>query len=83
MESRKLKKVYPYDISLALAYNNVQEPYAMETLVASALNLSLYWRMQGKEVDFVNKEPLVPIEVKSGEKIGEGELTTIKYFVRK
>jgi predicted AAA+ superfamily ATPase len=83
MESRKLKKVYPYDISLALAYNNVQEPYAMETLVASALNLSLYWRMQGKEVDFVNKEPLVPIEVKSGEKIGEGELTAIKYFVRK
>ncbi len=83
MESRKLKKVYPYDISLALAYNNVQEPYAMETLVASALDLSLYWRMQGKEVDFVNKEPLVPIEVKSGEKIGEGELTTIKYFVRK
>jgi predicted AAA+ superfamily ATPase len=83
MESRKLKKVYPSNISLALATNNVPAPYAAETLVASSVDATNYWRMGGNEIDFVMKEPLLPIEVKSGSRVDENDLKSMRYFLKK
>jgi predicted AAA+ superfamily ATPase len=83
MESRKLKKVYPYDISLALAIANVEKAYIFETAVASALNAFHYWRMKKKEVDFVIKDKLIPVEVKTEKKINANELKPLQYFMKK
>jgi len=82
MESRKLKKVYPYDISLALAIANVEKAFIFETAVASALNAFHYWRMKNKEVDFVIKDKL-PVEVKTEKKINANELKYLQYFIKK
>jgi len=81
--SRKLKKVYPYDASLALAIANVEFPYIIETVVASALDCNYYWRMGTKEVDFVMTNPLVPIEVKSSHTIDEEASNTLTYFIER
>jgi len=81
--SRKLKKVYPYDASLALAIANVEWPYVIETVVASALDCNYYWRMGTKEVDFVMTNPLVPIEVKSSHAIDEEASNALVYFIEK
>lgn len=83
MESRKLKKVYPYDISLALAIANVEKAFIFETAVASALNAFHYWRMKDKEVDFVIKDKLIPVEVKTEKKIYANELKPLQYFMKK
>ncbi len=83
MESRKLKKAYPYSISLALPYSAIPEPQVYETVVASAVDASNYWRMGVKEVDFVLKGNILPIEVKSGNRIDESDLKSIRYFMKK
>jgi predicted AAA+ superfamily ATPase len=83
MESRKLKKVYPYDISLALAVAKVEDPYIIETVVASVLDASHYWRMGNREVDFLIKDRLIPVEVKSEKKVGKDELKSLNYFMKK
>ncbi len=83
MESRKLKKVYPYNISLALASNNIMPGFVAETVVASAIGATNYWRDKNNEIDFVLKKPLLPIEVKSGNKVREDDLKSMKYFLQK
>jgi len=81
--SRKLKKVYPYDASLALAIANIEWPYAIETVVASALDCNYYWRMGNKEVDFVMTNPLVPIEVKASRTIDDEASNALVYFIER
>ncbi len=83
MESRKLKKVYPYDISLALADNSIDPPFVAETLVASSTGAANYWRMGINEVDFVLKKLLLPIEVKSGTRVDDADLRGMRYFIRR
>ncbi|MGB9703556.1 MAG: hypothetical protein ACPLXS_02490 [Candidatus Micrarchaeales archaeon] len=39
--------------------------------------------MREKEIDFVVKEPIIPIEVKSAERVNENELKAIKYFIKR
>lgn len=82
-ESRKLKKVYPSNISLALARNSVLAPYVAETLVASSIDATNYWRMGDKEIDFIMREPLTPIEVKYGSRVDENDLKSMRYFMKK
>ena len=65
-ESRKLKKIYPTNISLSLCfYPNLSKGQIYENLVLTALNLDKYWRKNRREIDFlkINKE-ITPIEVK-------------------
>jgi len=81
--SRKLKKVYPYNASLALAIANIEWPYAIETVVASALDSNYYWRMGNKEVDFVMTNPLVPIEVKASREVDNEALNALVYFMKR
>ncbi len=51
-ESRKLRKVYPYDISLALAENpSIEKGKVLEALIVSRLDIKRYWREGAKEVD--------------------------------
>ncbi|EQD58126.1 hypothetical protein B2A_04505 [mine drainage metagenome] len=83
MESRKLKKVYPYNVSLALAVNAIEFAYLAETVVASAADVSNYWRMGVAEVDFVVREPMIPIEVKSGARVRDDDLKSIKGFMER
>ena len=81
--SRKLKKIYPYDASLAMAIANVEWPYVIETVVASVLDCNYYWRMGTKEVDFIMTNPLVPIEVKSSHAIDDEALNVLVYFIER
>lgn len=83
VESRKLKKIYPYDISLAMAYNDVDRGKILETLVLSMLGTQYYWRIRNKEVDFILKDENIPIEVKASSEITKSELSSITYFMKK
>jgi len=84
-ESRKLRKVYPYHISLSLSlFSNIDKSKVLESLVQSSLNLDKYWRKGDKEIDFlIVNEEIVPIEVKNKEEIKKDDLKNIKYFLKK
>jgi len=84
-ESRKLRKVYPYHISLSLSlFPNIDRSKVLESLVQSSLDLNKYWRKSGKEIDFlIVNEEIIPIEVKNKEEIKKEDLKNIKYFLRK
>jgi len=84
-ESRKLKKVYPYHISLSLSiFSNIEKSKILESLVQSSLNLNKYWRKSGKEIDFlIVNEEIIPIEVKDKTEVKKEDLKNIKYFLRK
>jgi predicted AAA+ superfamily ATPase len=80
-ESRKMKKVYPYNVALAMSFCNLERSCIYETFVAGLINANHYWREGNKEVDFVLKEPFCAIEVKSSERVEPYEPRSIKYFV--
>jgi predicted AAA+ superfamily ATPase len=80
-ESRKMKKVYPYNIALALSMSELERGRIYETFVAGIIDAHHYWRNGNKEVDFVLKEPLRAIEVKSSERVEPYELRSLEYFV--
>ncbi|MDP7975501.1 MAG: ATP-binding protein [TACK group archaeon] len=82
-ESRKLKRVYPYNVSLALAYHQLESGPLVETLVAGAIGAGHYWRSGGKEVDFLLKEPLTAVEAKAGSEVSAEELKGLRYFVKR
>ncbi len=81
MESRKLRKVYPYNIALALSMHAAEPQYALETAAASRIDASNYWRMGAREVDFITREPLLPIEVKSGNRVRPEDMGSVRYFM--
>lgn len=84
-ESRKLVKIYPYNIALSLCfYPKLSEGQIMECLVGSAINANKYWRNKYMEIDFlkVNGE-LVPIEVKNKDSISKSDLKNIIWFMDK
>jgi predicted AAA+ superfamily ATPase len=82
-ESRKLKKVYPFNLALSLCfYPKLSEGRYLESLVRSALNLSRYWRKGGMEVDFLEtNEKILPIEVKEKETIKKDDIKTLLYLM--
>ncbi|MEW6529039.1 MAG: ATP-binding protein [Candidatus Micrarchaeota archaeon] len=84
-ESRKLRKVYPFHISLTFPFNpRVEEGRILESAVASKIEATHYWRKGNKEVDFIirDKENL-PIEVKSRIDLRKEDLNTLIYFMKK
>ena len=53
-DSRKLRKVYPYDISLSLAnFLSIDYGRIIETKALTALGATRYWREGNKEVDCI------------------------------
>lgn len=84
-ESRKLKKVYPLNLSLALCYYpKLTERKIFESLICSALNLDKYWRDGGKEIDFLKlNEEMLPIEAKERDHINKNDIKNLLYFMKK
>ncbi len=84
-ESRKLKKVYPYDISLALAENpSIEKGKVLEALIISRLNVERYWRDGSKEIDaLVGKKELIPVEIKSSDALKKDYTRGLDYFISK
>lgn len=84
-ESRKLVKVYPYNIALSFCfYPELSSSQVSEGLIASALNLTRYWRKNRREVDFLktNRE-ITPIEVKEKSEVNLNELKNLLWFMEK
>ena len=83
-ESRKLRRVYPYDISLALPQNpSIEKGKVLETLMISRLNVRRYWREGRKEIDalLIDRKKIIPIEIKASETLKDEYMRTIEYFV--
>ncbi|XVE22833.1 hypothetical protein PQ610_07030 [Tardisphaera miroshnichenkoae] len=76
-ESRKMKKIYPYNASLALAYRDMESGPLMETLALGAIGANHYRRQGGKEVDFLIRDPLTAIEVKAATDVSLGEVSAL------
>ena len=83
--SRKLRKVYPYDISLALAFNpQMDKGRIAECAVASKTGAEYYWRHDRREVDFIlTEDRIVPTEVKCKDAIDGDDLAAVRYFMGK
>ena len=85
-ESRKLRKVYPYDISLSLAnFPSIEYGRIIETKALTALGATRYWREGNKEVDCIlfNGREMIPVEVKSSKVARDEHLTGLRYFIKK
>ncbi len=85
-ESRKLRRVYPYDISLALPQNpSIEKGKVLETLLLSKLNIKRYWRDGQKEIDalLMDRKKIIPIEIKASDTLKEEYMKTMEYFVNR
>lgn len=85
-ESRKLRRVYPYDISLALPQNpSIEKGKVLETLLISRLNIKRYWRDGQKEIDalLIDRKRIIPIEIKASDTLKEDSIKTMEYFVNR
>jgi predicted AAA+ superfamily ATPase len=84
-ESRKLKKIYPINISLAFPFApRLEEGPIYETATASALDLQHYWRRGYAEIDFVRKDAeILPIEVTSTEEIPKEKIRRLLGFMKR
>ncbi len=85
-ESRKLQKVYPYHPALAYAYyDDINEDKVVESLVLSKLGIQHYFRERSREVDFlkVDKNGILPIEVKNTKKVEATKLRSLQWFMSK
>jgi len=83
-ESRKLRRVYPYDISLALPQNpSIEKGKILEALLISRLNIKRYWRDGQKEIDalLMDHKKIIPIEIKASDTLKEEYMKTMEYFV--
>ncbi len=83
--SRKMKKVYPYHWSLTFGLvGDVERGHLIESMAASILDASYYWREGSREVDFILMDGvIVPVEVKAKAKLREGDIGNLLYFLRK
>ncbi len=81
--SRKMKRVYPYHWSLLFGVAWPDRGPLIESVVASLINASHYWREGRREVDFVLPERLLPVEVKAREGIRGRDLDNLIYFMGK
>lgn len=82
-ESRKMKKIYPFHIALSFPYYpSLDKGQIFETLAAAA-DMKNYWRDGFREVDFIRKEGLLPIEVKAKDTIKNEDVKNLVYFMKK
>lgn len=83
-ESRKMKKIYPFNISLSFPYySDLDKGKIFESLIAS-LDLKNYWREGFREIDFIKKDKkILPIEVKAKEIVKKEGLKNLIYFTKK
>jgi len=78
---RRLKRYYPTLINPLLIKDDFGKIF--EQVMVIQLNADYFWRDPFKnEVDIIKTEPLIAIEVKSGE-IKEGNLKSLKKFIEK
>ncbi len=84
-ESRKLRKIYPYDVSLVFPFNpNIEESRVVECAVASKINTQNYWREGGREVDFIiRNRRIIPVEVKYKKTLDKNDIKNLVYFIEK
>jgi predicted AAA+ superfamily ATPase len=84
-ESRKLKKVYPYNISLVFAFNRfVDKGKVLESVVADRLNAERYWREGNKEIDFIIKNTeITPLEVKHAKELNSDDTKQLDFFIHR
>ena len=83
--SRKLKKVYPYNVSLCFPfYPDLTKGEIYESLIAS-LDIETYWRKGNKEVDFIKfkDKKIIPIEVKAKEDLKKEDTQNLVYFLKR
>ena len=84
--SRKNKKIYPYDISLALSFNpNIEPGKVLGAKIASVIDAKMYWRDGKNEVDFVTFKGrrLAGVEVKSYKGLDMHDLSGLNRFSAK
>ncbi len=83
--SRKMRRVYPYHWSLTFGLmGDVERGHLVESMVASILDASYYWREGSREVDFIlTNGRVVPVEVKAKDRIRKEDLGNLIYFLRK
>ncbi|BBL45517.1 AAA+ superfamily ATPase [Nanobdella aerobiophila] len=83
--SRKLRKVYPYDVSLSLSLFNVDESISFETKIINYLDCQYYWRKNNKEIDCIllKENNIIPIEIKYKNNIKDNDIKNLKYFLNK
>jgi|SRR5579884_2113980 hypothetical protein len=77
-----MNRVYPYNVALALSFNDPEKNQVYESFVAGALNTEHYWRGWAREVDFVTS-PLKPVEIKSSDRVFHHEIRNLEYFISK
>lgn len=85
-ESRKMKKVYPYDISLAMSSNpSIEKGKVLESLIISRLDVIRYWRDGTREIDALLEKgnELIPIEIKSSTQMKDEFKKSLIYFISK
>ena len=85
-ESRKLRKVYPYDISLSLAdFPSIEYGKIVETKAITTLGATRYWREGNKEVDCILFDgiEMTPVEVKSSKVVRDEYFAGLRYFIKK
>ncbi len=81
---RKVKRVYPVDTSIIIAFNqNIDEKLIgemVETVVVNNLQSKNFWK-NSHEVDMINED--VPIEIKYKNKILDKDILGVREFMRK
>lgn len=80
---RRYKKYYPIIAPSLLIRNFNSFGKVFETSMVNELNSEFFWRDSFKnEVDIIQPEPLIAIEIKSGE-IKERDLSSLQRFIKK
>jgi len=84
-ESRKLKKIYPGNISLAFPFApKLDLGLVYESATASALGLEHYWRKGYAEIDFIRKNgEILPVEVTSSEEVPREKVRRLSGFMKR
>lgn len=79
---KKKKKFYPTTTALANLFD-AEYGKIIETLVLQNSNFRFFYRKNGKEVDFIDIKPILPVEVKSGSRIDKNTKINMLDFMRK
>jgi hypothetical protein len=84
-ESRKLPKIYAAHPALLFAYYaSLDKGKIVENLVMGALELSKYFKLGAKEIDFLKiNKVMLPIEVKAKQTLSRGDLKPLLWFLDK
>lgn len=79
---KKMKRFYPTTTALANLFCT-DLGKVIETLVLQNSDFRFFYRKGGKEVDFVNKKPVFPVEVKSSDSVNKNTKVNLLDFMGK